>query len=66
MSCPDIAVTASLAAIMSTADSLIISISQLVTVEIVYPLRPNSTPTEISFVGKFVSFISVIIALLVG
>jgi Na+/proline symporter len=33
-----IAVTASLAAIMSTADSLLIAISQIVTEEIVYPV----------------------------
>ena len=61
-----IAVTASLAAIMSTADSLIIAISQLVTVEIVYPLRPQATPTEISLVGKFVSLVSVVVAVVVG
>lgn len=51
-----ICVTASLAAIMSTADSLIIAISQLVTMEIVHPLRPTITSREIGFIGKFVSF----------
>ena len=61
-----IAVTASLAAIMSTADSLIIAISQLVTVEIVYPLHPKATPNDISVVGKIVSLVSVVLALLVG
>jgi Na+/proline symporter len=61
-----IAVTASLAAIMSTADSLIIAISQLVTVEIIYPLRPTASPTEISWIGKGVSFMAVVVALLVG
>lgn len=66
MAAGTVAVTASLAAIMSTADSLIIAISQLVTVEIVYPLRPNATPTEVAIVGKMVSLFSVAIALLVG
>lgn len=61
-----VCVTASLAAIMSTADSLIIAISQLVTVELVYPLRPNTTPTEISFIGKGVSLAACVFALLVG
>ncbi|KAL7554436.1 hypothetical protein ACHAWF_017879 [Thalassiosira exigua] len=61
-----IAVTASLAAIMSTADSLVIAISQLVTVEIVYPLRPNLTPKEIGRFGKFTSFVAVVISLLIG
>ena len=61
-----IAITASLAAIMSTADSLIIAISQLVTTEIIYPLRPKATPTEMALAGKIVSLCSVILALLVG
>lgn len=66
MAAGTIAVTASLAAIMSTADSLIIAISQLVTVEIVYPLRQNASPTEVAMVGKVVSFLSVALSLLVG
>ena len=61
-----IAVTASLAAIMSTADSLVIAISQLVTVEIVYPMRPKTTPTGIAWVGRAVSLVSATIALLIG
>lgn len=61
-----IAVTASLAAIMSTSDSLIIAISQLVTVEIVYPLRPKTSPNEITWIGRAVSLISATIALLIG
>jgi len=61
-----IAVTASLAAIMSTADSLIIAISQLVTVEMVYPLRPHATTIEMTLIGKGVSLISVALSLLVG
>jgi solute:Na+ symporter, SSS family len=58
--------TASLAAIMSTADSLMIAISQLITVEIVYPLRPQGTPAEMAFVGKFVSIVTVVLSLLLG
>lgn len=61
-----IAVTASLAAIMSTADSLIIALSQLITVEVIYPLRPSASTTEVTIIGKAVSLFSVIIALLVG
>lgn len=61
-----IAVTASLAAIMSTADSLVIAISQLVTVEIVYPMRPKTTPTGIAWIGRAVSLVSATIALLIG
>ncbi|KAL7547663.1 hypothetical protein ACHAWF_012122 [Thalassiosira exigua] len=61
-----IAVTASLAAIMSTADSLVIAISQLVTVEIAYPLRPDFTPKQISWCGKFVSLLAVVVSLLIG
>ena len=51
---------------MSTADSLIIAISQLITVEIVYPMRPNSTPTEISVIGRGVSLCAVVVALVIG
>jgi solute:Na+ symporter, SSS family len=58
--------TASLAAIMSTADSLMIAISQLITVEIVYPLRPKGTPAEMAFVGKFISFFATALSLLLG
>lgn len=61
-----IAVTSSLAAIMSTADSLVIAISQLVTVEIVYPIRPHTTPKGIAWAGRAVSLISATIALLIG
>lgn len=62
----NIAITASLAGIMSTADSLVIAISQVVTVEIVYPLRPDSTPRSIAFIGRLVSTIAVAVALVIG
>jgi len=61
-----VAITSSLAGIMSTADSLIIAISQLITVEIIYPLRPSCTPTQMSWIGKAVSLCSVGVSLLIG
>lgn len=61
-----LAFTASLAAIMSTADSLVIAISQLVTVEFVYPFRPTATPKDLTWIGRFVSLVTVIVALLIG
>ena len=61
-----IAVTASLAAIMSTADSLLIAISQLVTEEVVYPLYPHATPADMAWVGRFVSLAAAVVATLLG
>ena len=61
-----IAITGSLAAIMSTADSLLIAISQLVTEEIAYPLYPESTPEEMAWVGRFVSLAACIVATILG
>ena len=58
--------TAAIAAIMSTADSLTIGISQLVTVEILYPLRPKSSPNKVAWFGRFVSLITIAIGLLIG
>ena len=51
---------------MSTADLLIIAILQLVSVEIVYPLRPKSTPRQIGWVGQFVSLLAIVVGLLIG
>merc|ERR1719343_727883 len=63
-----ITVTASLAAIMSTADSLIIAISHLITVEIVQPLVPrNSTQrNHLVWYGRLSSLLAVAFALLIG
>lgn len=61
-----IAFTASLAAIMSTADSLIIAVSQLITSDVVYPLKPDATPVQITWIGRFVSLCSTIIAVVIG
>jgi solute:Na+ symporter, SSS family len=60
-----IAYTASLAAIMSTADSLIIAISQLITVEFIYPMIPTATPKQITWYGRGVPFVVVVIALVI-
>lgn len=61
-----IAVTASLAAIMSTADSLLIAISQLVTEEIVYPLCPEAAPSDMAWVGRAISFAAASLATIMG
>ncbi|KAL3916705.1 MAG: hypothetical protein SGILL_005057 [Bacillariaceae sp.] len=61
-----IAITAGLAAIMSTTDSLIIAISQLVTVEVIYPMKPNATPTGVAWYGRITSLVAALIALLIG
>ena len=61
-----IALTASIAAIMSTADSLIIAISQLVTVECVWPLKKDARHSTLAWIGRLVSLTSTIIALLLG
>lgn len=61
-----IALTASLAAIMSTADSLIIAISQLATMEFIKPNMPEISPVKLTVYAKGVSLISVSIALLIG
>lgn len=61
-----IGITASLAAIMSTADSLIIAISQLITVEIFYPMMPTATPKRMSWFGRLASLLAVALALVIG
>ena len=57
---------AHLPAIMSTADSLIIAISQLVTVEVVWPYNPSASHKRLAWIGRLVSLFSVIISLLIG
>jgi len=64
--CACIAITASLAAIMSTADSLIIAISQLLTVEIAYPMMPKATPEKMAWFGRASSFVAVTLAMIIG
>ncbi|CAB9503644.1 Sodium/proline symporter [Seminavis robusta] len=61
-----ITITASLAAIMSTVDSLLVAISQLVTEEVAYPLYPNATPDKMAWVGRAVSFVAIVIATVLG
>ncbi|KAL7550076.1 hypothetical protein ACHAWF_013311 [Thalassiosira exigua] len=55
---------AGMAAIMSTADSILIAIAQLITTEIAYPMRPNSNPHQINIIGKAVSFGTMSVSLL--
>jgi len=64
--CAIIAITASLAAIMSTADSLIIAISQLLTVEIAYPMMPKASPEKMAWFGRASSLIAVTLAMIIG
>ena len=61
-----ITLTASLAAIMSTTDSIVIAISQLITSEIFYPIKPNVSPRAITWSARFASLIAAAVALLVG
>ena len=61
-----IAISAALAAIMSTADSLLIAISHLLTMELVAPLVPNATANRLTWYARFVSTVSVAIAITFG
>ena len=54
--------TATLGAIMSTADSLLIAISHLTAVEIVQPFLPTATTAQLSAMGKASSVISLSVA----
>jgi Na+/proline symporter len=51
---------------MSTADSLTIAISQLVTVECVWPLKKKARHSTLAWIGRLTSLASTIIALLLG
>ena len=51
---------------MSTTDSILISLSQIITSDILYPMRPNATPKQVSFMGKFVSVVVCALALILG
>ena len=51
---------------MSTADSLVIAISQLVTVEVIYPLRPDASPRAIAWSGRLASLATIVVASLIG
>lgn len=58
--------TSALAAIMSTIDSILISISQIITQDMVYPMVPNSTPKQIAWAGRIVSLVVTALSLIVG
>lgn len=51
---------------MSTTDSIIISISQIITAEVVYPMKPNATPNQINWFGRGVSLTVAVLALILG
>ena len=59
-------ITAILAAIMSTVDSLLVAMSQIVTEEIVYPLYPNASPDEMTWCGRAVSTAAVVFSIVLG
>lgn len=61
-----IALTSSLAAIMSTADSLIIALSQLITVECIWPFQSGEKPQRIAWIGRFMSLVFTALAVLMG
>lgn len=58
--------TGTLAAVMSTTDSIMISISQLITTEIVRPMAPSASPERSTRYGKAVSLAGLTIALLLS
>jgi Na+/proline symporter len=61
-----IAFTSSLAAIMSTADSLIIAISHLVTVECVWPFQKGQSNWKIAWIGRLTSLAATTLACIMG
>eukprot|EP00310_Coccolithus_braarudii_P016784 CAMPEP_0183352634 /NCGR_PEP_ID=MMETSP0164_2-20130417/29563_1 /TAXON_ID=221442 /ORGANISM="Coccolithus pelagicus ssp braarudi, Strain PLY182g" /LENGTH=753 /DNA_ID=CAMNT_0025525115 /DNA_START=56 /DNA_END=2318 /DNA_ORIENTATION=- len=54
--------TATLAAIMSTADSLLLAISHTLAVDFLLPLYPRASAARLSLLGKISSLISMVIA----
>lgn len=57
---------AALAAVMSTTDSVLISISQIVTTDVLYPMRPDSTPQQVAWMGRAVSAVIASLSLIVA
>ncbi|EJK77323.1 hypothetical protein THAOC_00851, partial [Thalassiosira oceanica] len=51
---------------MSMADSLIIAILQLVTVEVIWPLKPNASQSQLTWLARLSSLLAMIIALVTG
>jgi hypothetical protein len=51
---------------MSTTDSVLISISQIITSDIVYPMRPDATPKQVCWMGRLVSLVVSGLALVLG
>jgi Na+/proline symporter len=61
-----IAFTATVAAVMSTTDSLINAASQLIVVEVIYPCCPEADPFTIAWSGRLVSLVYTSLGLLLG
>ena len=59
-----IAFTATLASIMSTADSVLIAISQMITTEVVAPMYPEISGKQLSWIGRASSLSAMSIGLL--
>ena len=51
---------------MSTTDSVLISISQIITSDIIYPMRPQATPKQVAWFGRGVSLIVSALSLILG
>jgi solute:Na+ symporter, SSS family len=58
-----VASIATLAAIMSTADSILIAVSHLVTSEFILPAFPNASPTAIENSGRATSLVTMALAI---
>ncbi len=51
---------------MSTTDSILISLNQIITSDILYPMRPQATPSQVAWMGRFVSFFVSALALILA
>src|SRR5210317_58337 len=51
---------------MSTTDSILISISQIITSDIIYPMRPQATPKQVNWFGRAVSFVVAALSLVLA
>jgi solute:Na+ symporter, SSS family len=61
-----VASIATLAAIMSTADSILISVSHLVTSEVILPLFPKASHTAIENIGRATSLFTMALAIVMA
>ena len=61
-----VAFTATTASIMSTADSVLIAVSQLITTEVVAPMYPDVTGKQLAWVGRAASLSAMSLGLLLN